>query len=292
MQAAATVGVLIPTYNPGAYLQQAIDSVRRQTFSDYHIYVVDDGSSTVPDLADADDITVVRRANAGVSRTRNFAASLGDEQYLAFLDQDDVWHPQKLARQVELMADRPEASGCFTWARNIDDTGQVMGNAYGAYDHDISRGRALGGGVVLSSLLVRRSAFTEAGGFDPAQLIVQDWDLLIRVSLIGDVLVCRDRLTDYRTHDGNTSRNVRRLALESKALLTKAEALLSPHERTDVNAARRDFARLAAGTAKSQARRAAKRGQLREALGSAVWGAGQSCRAAVFAGRVRMARRS
>jgi glycosyltransferase involved in cell wall biosynthesis len=290
VRAAQTVGVVIPTHNPDVYLQEAIDSVRRQTFTSFHIYVVDDGSRTPPRLTDAADLTYVERSNTGVSRTRNFAASLGHEELVAFLDQDDVWHPDKLAQQLELLADRPDAAGCFTWAHSIDETGRTIGDAYGAYDHDISGGRALGGGVILSSLLLRRPAFAEAGGFDPSLLIIQDWDLLIRVSLVGDVLVCRDRLTSYRVHDANTSRDYRRLAAESKSLLIQSQPMVTRRERADLYAARRDFARLAGSKANSDARRLVQEGRFLEAIGPAAWSVGQSCSAAFSAARVRWAR--
>lgn len=283
-----TVGVVIPSYNSGKFLAQTVKSVRNQNFTNFHIYVVDDGSAVPPVFGAAPDLTYVRRDNVGVSRTRNYAASLGSEPLLAFIDQDDLWHRDKLARQVAMLDARPDAGGCFTWARSIDGNGTDHGPAYGAYDHDVVGGRAFGGGVILSSLVLRRVAFAEAGGFDPTLRITQDWDLLIRASQVGPILVCRDYLTSYRVHPGNASRDFRRLAVESRILLDRLDLTLEPGDRSELLGARRDFSRLAAGKATSHARSAAREGRLAEACATAFWGRRQSLRARLASGRVRL----
>ena len=117
------VSVVIPTYNRGWCLNDAVDSVFSQTYGRYELIVVDDGSTddTKKRLSRYDDLTVITQHNRGVSAARNrgIASSKGD--LIAFLDSDDLWLPEKLCAQVAFFQANPEALVCQTqetWIRN------------------------------------------------------------------------------------------------------------------------------------------------------------------------------
>lgn len=122
-----TVSVIIPTHNYGRFLAEAIASVQAQSVEDLEIIVVDDGSTddTPEVLARITDprLRAVRVSNGGVSRARNIGLEMARGDYIAFLDADDRWHPDKLARQLELLAHEPEVGLVFTDFRRFDEHG-------------------------------------------------------------------------------------------------------------------------------------------------------------------------
>lgn len=213
------VAVVIPVYNPGPYLVEALASVRAQSFTNWHIYVVDDGGTEDVSWLDREpSVTRLRQTNRGVSSARNHALSMLSEPLVAFLDQDDRWRPDKLAHQVEEM--HADVAACFTWAALINGAGDRIGEGYGRYE-TVDYAELMRGGVTLSSLLVTTSAAQRAGGFDPTLRIVQDWDFVLRLAQIGRITPVRKELTDYRTHGGNQTDDYRRMAAEAVNMLTK-----------------------------------------------------------------------
>ena len=116
MSNAPPVSVVVPTYNGSALLVETLGSILSQTFGDFELIVVDDGSTDdTPDrLAAVDDprLRVVRQANAGVGAARNRGVDESAGRYVAFCDHDDLWMPRKLAAQVAFMDDRPACVGC------------------------------------------------------------------------------------------------------------------------------------------------------------------------------------
>ena len=116
------VSVVVPTFNAPALLRATLDTVFAQTFADFEVVVIDDGSTddTPQQLASIADsrMRVVRQANAGIGNARNRGIDEAVGTYVALLDHDDLWHPEKLADQVAWMRANPGATGCCTpWER-------------------------------------------------------------------------------------------------------------------------------------------------------------------------------
>ncbi|SVD63644.1 uncharacterized protein METZ01_LOCUS416498, partial [marine metagenome] len=205
-----SVSVVIPMFNAGPWIGEALASVVGQSHPVSECVVVDDGSTddgptVVEEFAASSSLPVhlLRISHVGVSGARNagIRATVGD--YVAFLDSDDVWAPQKIERQVEAMR-RSAAVICTSGYAEFDsDTRTVQGVVVGRWpDRTIRRWLALeGNGLLLSSTgLVRRSALEEVNEFDSRVSICEDLDLAIRLREVGPILIDREVLVGYRQH--------------------------------------------------------------------------------------------
>jgi len=204
-----TVSVVIPTYNYGRFLGAAIESALGQSYPPLEIIVVDDGSTDdTPDVAAryAGKIRYVRKENAGVSAARNTGVAHATGDLVAFLDADDRWLPEKLARQVPLFADA--AVGLVHAGSRIfdHDTGGILCELLPEESTDFHA--ALRWCCISApSTVIRRRIFDEAGPFDQTIVEGEDWDMWIRIAAAGYKLTgCRHVLVEYRTHASNTSR--------------------------------------------------------------------------------------
>jgi glycosyltransferase involved in cell wall biosynthesis len=196
------VAVVIPAYNPGPFIDEALASVVAQTFDDWEAVVVDDGSAEdLQRVSDVDPrIRLVSRSNAGPSVARNAGIIHTHGDYVAFLDADDVWLPEKLERQVAAMDRRPDGVLCST-RYEIMGSHEVFGVRVESVQ-DLLRGNLVG----CLTVMVRREAFAAAGLFDPRYPAAQDWDMWIRLARVGPLLHLPEVLARYRVHPGSISR--------------------------------------------------------------------------------------
>ena len=180
------VSVIIPTYNRGWIIKEAIDSVLAQEFKDFELIVVDDGSTdNTLEILDSFqcNIKVLRQSNTGVSAARNRGIATASGHFIAFLDSDDLWLPKKLARQVDFFSSNPDAYICQTeeiWLRN-----NVRVNP--KKRHKKPWGMIFEPSLALclvspSAVMIRRSLFEKVGGFDETLPACEDYDLWLRIS--------------------------------------------------------------------------------------------------------------
>lgn len=210
-----TVSVVIPTYNLGRYLVEAIDSVLAQTYRDLEIIVVDDGSSddTATRLRPyRDRIRYYPQANAGPSVARNRGILHAEGPLIAFLDADDVWRPTKLARQVDYLNRHPEIILCYTDYTRGPVPGTTNESRLQYYERK-------GSGHVFDNLLfenfiatpaviVRRDALASTGLFDPNLKGVEDLEMWMRLAKVGPFGFLDEVLVDVRRHETNTTNTV------------------------------------------------------------------------------------
>lgn len=180
--------VIIPTYNRLSLLQQTLESVWRQTFTDYEVIVVDDGSSddTASWLSEvASKIKLITQQNSGPGAARNKGAEAARGEYLAFLDSDDLWFPWTLDTVTELIAQhkRPAliSAGMFSFSdpcelNSVKHTTTVA-DIYEDYFSSSDRHYFIGAGMIF----VRRDSFFEVGGFSTRQINLEDHDLILRL---------------------------------------------------------------------------------------------------------------
>ena len=185
------VSVIIPTHNRRDFVREAIASVLAQTYQDFEIIVVDDGSdddtrTVVEEFSRAWPVVqYVFQSNQGVSAARNHGVALSHGQFLAFLDSDDVWQPGKLESQIAFFTTHPEASICQTqeiWLRN-----GVRVNPHNK--HRKANGDIFARSLELclvspSAVMLRRGLFEQVGGFDPNLPACEDYDLWLRIAAL------------------------------------------------------------------------------------------------------------
>jgi glycosyltransferase involved in cell wall biosynthesis len=208
------VSIVIAAYNYARFLAEALESVMAQTFADYEVLVIDDGSSddtdavVQPFLADP-RVHYYRTPHLGQPGAKNTGIRLARAPLLAFLDADDLWLPDKLARQVALLRADPGLGVVHTRRLLIDEGGREL-----EYEQpELPRGSVLpllfrDNFVCFSSVLARREVLEEAGGFDEGLSLAIDYDLWLRVARrhrfdhVDEPLVC------YRTGHASLSRRI------------------------------------------------------------------------------------
>ena len=180
------VSVIIPTYNRGWILKEAIDSVLAQDYKDLELIVVDDGSTdnTFEILASyGNDIKVLFQENKGVSAARNRGITEASGQLIAFLDSDDLWLPRKLSTQIDFFNQMPDALICQTeeiWVRNgIRVNPKKRHKKPSGMIFEPSLELCL---VSPSAVMTRRSLFDRVGEFDVTLSACEDYDLWLRIS--------------------------------------------------------------------------------------------------------------
>lgn len=195
-----SVSVIIPTYNRCDFVREAMASVLAQTFQDFELIVVDDGSTdgTADVVREFPRIRYLSQENRGVSAARNVGVAVSRGELIAFLDSDDLWQPQKLATQVAFFATRPDAHICQTeevWVRNgvrvnpRNKHRKPSGDIFAASLHLCL--------VSPSAVMMRRELFDHMGGFDEELPACEDYDLWLRISahnlvyLIDEALVIK-----------------------------------------------------------------------------------------------------
>lgn len=211
------VSVVIPTFRHRDYIGAALESVFAQSFQDFEVIVINDGSpddtaAVLRPWIEAGRIRYYEQPNAGQSATRNRGVQLAQGKFLALLDDDDLWPPDKLAWQVDCLRRHPQAVACYGFAQTfgLDQNYRLPAAAgpQGAITTELLRGNPISspGQVMLRAQTVR-----ELGGFDPAIQGTEDWELWIRLSRLGE-FVYEDRCSLlYRLQSQNASQNARKM---------------------------------------------------------------------------------
>jgi glycosyltransferase involved in cell wall biosynthesis len=198
--------VVVPTYNPGDLLTRSLGSVLAQSMADLEVVVVDDGSREPQEWVTGLDprVRYLRQDNRGVSVARNVGVAAAGSDWVALLDQDDEWVPDKLALQLDLVAADPRAAFCCTGFDWVRPEGAVRGDpARPTYRGLLSTQSAL-----LSSVLIAREDYEAVGGHDPLLVQMQDWDLFLRLTMGGrEPAMVPDPLVRYHLHGANASRD-------------------------------------------------------------------------------------
>jgi glycosyltransferase involved in cell wall biosynthesis len=209
------VSVVIPTFNCGAFLAVALRSVLAQTFSDVEILVVDDGSTD--DTAERlrpfrERIHFAQQDRLGPAAARNRGILNARGRYIAFLDADDLWLPDKLFRQVALLDRQPHVVLSYTDYRRgpspeTDGAAQLESYAYRA-SGDVFPNLFRQNFIHTSTVLVRRDALACSGLFDPSLRGSEDLELWLRLARTGPFACVAEVLAGVRRHENNTTRTL------------------------------------------------------------------------------------
>lgn len=180
------VSVVVPTFNRGWCLEEAIDSVLSQTYERYELIVVDDGSTddTEKRLSQHETLTVIIQQNRGVSAARNRGIASSNGDLIAFLDSDDLWLPEKLSVQVAFFQANPEALVCQTQETWIRNGRRIHPKNRHQKESGIFFERSLGLCLVSpSAVMMKKDLFEMVGRFDENLPACEDYDLWLRVGV-------------------------------------------------------------------------------------------------------------
>ena len=228
------ISVVVPAYNAAKYLAETVQSLEAQTFADWELIIVDDGSTdetlaVAEKLAHRDSrISVFSQKNAGVSAARNAGSAQADETrpYMLYLDGDDLLVPGALQTLLPLLESRPEVAAACGFMQDIDAEGRVMAGYHRFEPLTRRRGvegrrlvqRERGAPLVFGDLcfhchiitpgqvLIRKTALNAAGLFDTARAYGEDYHFWWRlVMLAGPIAVTDEPVVLYRHHESNSS---------------------------------------------------------------------------------------
>jgi GT2 family glycosyltransferase len=209
-----TISVVVPAYNGERTILETIKSIQQQTFSDFELIVINDGSTdrTLERLATVEDprLKVFSYENGGlpVARNRGIARAMGE--FITFIDADDLWTPDKLELQLAALQQHPEAGVAYSWTLVMDEKGESFypgksvsfeGNVY----PQLLLSNFIASG---SNVMLRREAITSVGEFDPTLRSCEDWDYWLRVAALWSFVVVPKYQILYRQSSGAMSSKV------------------------------------------------------------------------------------
>lgn len=225
------ISVVIPCHDAEGFLDDAVRSVFDQTYNDWELVIVDDGSTdatgSIADTWTTRDgrISAVHQPHRGLSAARNAGLRASSGCFLQFLDADDLLLPQKLASQIEFFDRHPEVAVVFG-----------RGESGSAFDCPPPRGDFVSelltrNALLVNSALIRRQLFDDVGLFSVQSTCrypvygCEDWDLWLRAAVAGHAFAYRDDLVvENRSHDANMSRDTLRMKRSALWVLTEAQA--------------------------------------------------------------------
>lgn len=229
------ISVLMPVYNTETFILQAIESILNQSFSDFELIIVDDGSTDnslaiAKQYANTDSrISVFSQANQGISKTRNYLVSLANSEYIAWMDSDDVSMPLRLKKQYDYFQHHENLIAIGTKSLMIDEQDLPICIWESPLEHEeIDRwhieGR--GGAIIFPSSMMRKQAVQNLGGFDENLTGAEDLSLFLKLAEVGRLENINDVLLYYRQHIKSISHTDK-----DKVLIDKQLVIDSAYER-------------------------------------------------------------
>lgn len=240
-QATYTVDVIIPTFNTGTFIAPALQSVLQQTYPIQKIFVIDDGSTDntkdmVLEIAQHALIPIEYsyQENAGPNSARNNGLRRSNSTFVAFLDADDVWMPEKIEKQILVYKNSIEKNLALVYCKynTIDKNGLSILTEIIPIDKNI-RGNCfdslLIGNKILASasgVLIKRNTFQEVGFFDETLRMAEDWDMWLRIAQNNAIDYVDDVLVSIRRHTSNQTNNIQKVLIGEIKFLNKWTKIL------------------------------------------------------------------
>ncbi|HLH07363.1 MAG TPA: glycosyltransferase [Terriglobales bacterium] len=231
------ISVIIPCYNSERFVKRAIDSVLAQTFKDYEIVVVDDGStdSTAEKVKKYGSLVrYLHQENRGLPAARNSGIKIAQGKYIALLDDDDWWVPEKLEKQLKILATSPRAAMVYCDATVVYESGDPEESflAQFRYGTKLPRGRVRSqliehNFILPSTVLIVRDCLDKVGGFDESFRAVEDLDFWLRLASNWEIEVVPEPLIFRREGSHNMTANAERISTYALRALEKANSTLA-----------------------------------------------------------------
>jgi GT2 family glycosyltransferase len=222
------ISVILPVYNGERTIKETIDSVLNQTFLDFELIVINDGSqdSTLEVVSRIVDsrLKVFSYANAGLAATRNRGISHAIGEYISFIDADDFWTSDKLEAQFKALQANPQAAVAYSWTDWIDESGQFLrSGGHITVSGDVYAKLLLRDFIESgSNPLIRKHALAEVGGFDESLAAVEDWDMWLRLAAHYEFVCVPSPQILYRVSSNSMSSNIWKMEAGSLRIIERA----------------------------------------------------------------------
>lgn len=210
------ISVVMPCYNGEKTLQKTLDSVFSQSFKEFKVYCVNDGSTDGTQRILSQyallnkNMVVIQKENQGQTKAKNDALKIAKGKYIAFIDSDDIWDSEKLLYQYARMEKDADVGLCYTNGHYIDADDHI----HQKFGIDIKlqgeclRELLMGNAIVASSVMIRAALLKKTGLFDENLTACENWELWTRFASHSKIAVIDMPLTNYRRHDNNMSHNI------------------------------------------------------------------------------------
>lgn len=211
------VSIILPTYNRAHCIKRAVDSVLCQTYPHWELLVVDDGSTdnteeVIAAYAASDERVRYcgQSFNRGVSAARNEGIRQVRYDYIAFQDSDDVWHEDKLEKQMRIFEENPDAGLVYCAVQGTKQDGSPVRIPDNSMERQFLRGNLyqllLQGNVIgAPAVVMRKECAVQCGGFDETLSCLEDWELFLRIAKVYEIGYADEALVDADFHDGGVS---------------------------------------------------------------------------------------
>jgi GT2 family glycosyltransferase len=206
------ISVIIPTYNRETFISRAIESVFAQTYKDYEIIVIDDGSTdqTRDKVSKyGDRVRYIYQQNLGPSAGRNVGILNARGKYIAFCDSDDCFFPEKLEKQMAYIQKHPDCPFLYTWYNQVNHNGEIeqIRKPTHCESHEHLQYCLFNRKFTIrtSTVLVEKGCFDQAGLFNERFWYSQDWDMWLRLAAFYKGACIKEPLAEYWLHGGNRS---------------------------------------------------------------------------------------
>ncbi len=231
------VSVIMPTYNCAVYLQESIESVLARTYDAYEVVVIDDGSTDNTKLVLKPYMEKIKYIdlgrNEGLPTARNLGIQSAKGEYVAFLDADDIWMPEKLEMSIDQFMKNPDAGMVYSKHINIDSKSQFLegkirrrlpsGNIFTQLFFEQNF-------IICSSVVVRKEVFNKTALFDSGLVNCQDWDMWLRIAFYYKAIGIDVPLVKYRHSAKSLSKNRNNVLKYQKVIIDKIYTMFKDSE--------------------------------------------------------------
>ena len=211
-----TVSINLCCYNSEKYLRETLDSIINQTYKDWELVIINDGSSDSTEaiickyIKNGYPIIYHYQENKGIGASRNEALKLSNGEYIAFIDHDDTWIPGKLEKQVDLFHANPNFGLVYSDCYFVYPGGKrVLGSRFFNFKRGhVFKEMLASNFIILSTAVVRKDALNEFGGF-PDYKVAEEFALFLKIAKENPVDFISEPLANYRYHEENASKDLR-----------------------------------------------------------------------------------
>jgi len=232
------VSVIIPAYNAQQFIAEALDSVFSQTYKNFEVIVINDGSTDgTQKLLEryknkfGEQLIIINQSNQGQVIAKNNGLKVAKGEFIAFLDSDDKWAPEKLQLQLDLMSKSSNIGLCYTEAILINEKGAKIGYRQ---VNDLYKGKCferliMRNNITASSVMIRKECIDKVGFYDEKLKTCENWDLWLRISRFYELSFIKKPLAYYRIHKGHMSNQINRMRKGRIYVIKKHAKYLPSH---------------------------------------------------------------